>query len=162
MIERLKHLLIGLLVIGLQPAFAEDILVIVSVDSPIQQLTIRQLANIYQRKTLISDQGIRWAPINLGADHPLRRAFSLEIYKQQPEDMESYWNIQYFKGITPPYVVSSQEAMLRFVTSAPGAIGYILPCRLNPTVRVVLTLPVSLTAPDKLACDDHPEQVTPQ
>lgn len=142
----------------IQPINADDILVIVANDSPVQKLTLRQLANIYQRKTLINHQGVRWAPLNLGADHPIRREFSQQLFKQWPEDMESYWNIQYFKGITPPYVVSSPEAMLRFVISTPGTIGYILPCHQSPLVRVVLTLPL---APDKsreLQCSEDSEE----
>jgi hypothetical protein len=56
--------------------------------------------------------------------------------------MEAYWNAQYFQGITPPYVVTSEAAMLRFITSTLGAIGYILPCHLDDSVQVVFKLKV--------------------
>jgi hypothetical protein len=56
--------------------------------------------------------------------------------------MEAFWNIQYFKGINPPYVVSSEEAVLRFVSSTPGAIAYINPCHLDSRVRVLIKLSI--------------------
>lgn len=56
--------------------------------------------------------------------------------------MEAYWNTQYFQGISPPYVVASEAAMLRFIASTFGAIGYILPCHLDASVQVVFKLKV--------------------
>jgi len=81
-------------------------------------------------------------PINLGIDNPLRLAFSKKLFKQSPTEMETFWNIQYFKGIIPLYVVTSEEAVLRFVASTPGAIGYINPCHLDSRVRVLITLTI--------------------
>jgi hypothetical protein len=92
---------------------------------------------------LLNDSGQRWIPLNLAPDDPVRLAFSHSLYKKSPQDMESYWNEQYFQGITPPYVVASEEAMLRFVTSTPGAIGYILPCHLDKRVQVVFRIKIS-------------------
>jgi hypothetical protein len=48
--------------------------------------------------------------------------------------------VQYFQGITPPHVLSSEEAMLRFVASTAGAIGYALPCHIDERVQVLWTL----------------------
>ena len=121
---------------------ADELLIIVAKDSAISQINSRQLERIFRRKSLINQRGERWVPINLGIDNPLRLAFSKRLFKQSPIEMETFWNIQYFKGISPPYVVTSEEAVLRFVTSMPGAIGYINPCHLDSRVRVLMKLTI--------------------
>jgi ABC-type phosphate transport system substrate-binding protein len=121
---------------------ADELLIIVAKDSAISQINSRQLERIFRRKSLINQRGERWVPINLGIDNTLRLAFSKRLFKQLPVEMETFWNIQYFKGISPPYVVTSEEAVLRFVASTPGAIGYINPCHLDSRVRVLMTLTI--------------------
>ncbi len=122
---------------------ADEIFVVIGKTSSVEKLTLKQLENIYRRKTLIGEDGERWNPINLSANNPLRIAFAQKIFQQPPEVMEAYWNAQYFQGIMPPYVVNSVEAMLRFVEDTPGTIGYLLPCQVDDRVRVILKLPVS-------------------
>ncbi|HFD11023.1 MAG TPA: hypothetical protein ENJ32_00930 [Crenotrichaceae bacterium] len=61
------------------------------------------------------------------------------MFNQSPLEMQDFWNIQYFHGILPPRVVTSEEAMLRFVANTPGAIGYVLSCHLDNRVKSVLT-----------------------
>jgi len=54
-----------------------------------------------------------------------------------PEDMQSYWNDQYFHGVLPPPVLDSEEAVLRFVSSTAGAIGYVSACAVDKRVEIV-------------------------
>jgi len=136
-----QRLIIGLLFFS-QQLIADELFIVVAKDSSIMQINIRQLEHIYRRKTRINKQGERWVPINLGVKNALRQTFSAKLFKQRPEEMEAFWNIQYFKGITPPYVVSSEEAVLRFIAHTPGAIGYIKPCHLDSRVRVLLKLSI--------------------
>jgi hypothetical protein len=123
-----------------QQLIANELLIVVAKDSVNVAMNYRKLEHIFRRKTRINEQGKRWVPINLKINDPLRQAFSKKIFKQSPEDMGVFWNTQYFKGISPPYVVSSEEAVLRFIVNTPGAIGYISPCRLDDRVKVVMTL----------------------
>ncbi len=127
------------------PAYADDILVITGTGTPFTNATSKRLENIFLRKTLLNEDGIRWIPLNLNPDNPIRQAFSDTLFHRHIDALESYWNEQYFQGITPPYVVASVEAMLRFVTGTRGAIGYILPCHLDERVQVVFKLPTPYT-----------------
>jgi hypothetical protein len=131
-----------LLLLSVSPTFADDILVITGLQVDIKDITMKKVENIFLKKTLVNAQGTRWIPLNLNPDHPIRQAFSQTVFKQRPEDMETYWNDQYFQGISPPYVVNSEEAMLRFIASTSGAIGYILPCHLDSRVQVVFKIKV--------------------
>jgi len=134
--------LLILLLLLVSPAIADEILVVTGLQVEVKDMSMKRVENIFLKKTLVNQQGIRWIPLNLNPDHPLRQAFSQTLFKQRPEDMEAYWNDQYFQGITPPYVVTSEEAMLRFITSTLGAIGYILPCHLDSRVQVVFKVKV--------------------
>jgi ABC-type phosphate transport system substrate-binding protein len=138
--HRLHLFLIIISFIFNSPLLADKILVIVAKNSPIMGLTLQQLENIYRKKNQLNTNNERWVPINLIIEDPLRQAFSEEVFKQRPEEMESFWNIQYFNGIIPPYVVSSNEAVLRFVNSTPNAIGYIHHCYLDQRVQVIMKL----------------------
>jgi hypothetical protein len=131
-----------LLLLSVSPIFADDILVVTGLQVDIKDITMKKVENIFLKKTLVNAQGTRWIPLNLNPDHPIRQMFSQTVFKKRPEDLESYWNDQYFQGISPPYVVNSEEAMLRFIASTSGAIGYILPCHLDSRVQVVIKIKV--------------------
>lgn len=130
-------------------SIADEIVVITARDSPISSLTIKAIRRIYRKETLIDGNGTKWVPVNLSTDHRIRQAFSLDLFNKRPEEMELYWNAQYFKGILPPHVVDSQEAMVSFVANTPGAIGYIAPCHLNDRIKIVARLEIKSPTPLK-------------
>jgi hypothetical protein len=43
----------------------------------------------------------------------------------------------YFHGVLPPHVLESEEAVVLFVNSTPGAIGYISFCPPNLRAKIV-------------------------
>jgi len=100
-----------------------------------------ELARIYLRKKSWWDDGTRITPVNFPADHPLRRSFSLAVLGALPEELETYWNDQYFHGVMPPHILTSEEAVIRFVASTPGAIGYVTEGAVTKEVQVLLLLP---------------------
>ena len=113
--------------------------VVVAAQAPAASLTLEELAQVYRRRRQFVG-GQRVQPINLPASHGLRRFFSQSVLQQAPEDMEDYWRDMYFNGIFPPFVLASEEAVLRFVSSTPGAIGYVSACALDRRVTVLLML----------------------
>ncbi len=114
------------------------------------------LANVFRRKLVMNDATLLYVPVNLPASNLLRRAFNLALFRQTPEDMQPYWNEKYFHGISPPHVLASSEAIMRFVQSTPGAIGYVLECEADERVDVILRLPLIKSEPALLkACDKH-------
>ncbi len=107
-----------------------------------ENLSARDLSKVFRRKLLINTAGITLIPVNLAVSDPLRRAWSVALFGLEPSEMELYWNEQYFHGISPPIVVQSTEAMLRFVQRTRGAIGYVLDCELDSRVHAIAYLPV--------------------
>jgi len=123
-------------------AFGESIAVISQRTSSINSLSIETLKLVYLRKLLLDSNGHRWIPINLASSHELRQSFSLLLFQKLPEEQEEYWNEQYFQGISPPTVLASEEAVLRFVAITPGAIGYVRLGLVDDRVNVLKVLPL--------------------
>lgn len=125
------------------PAWARPgIAVIVARDASVRRLDRATLRDIYLKKIFVDDRGRTLIPVNLPADHPLRRAFSLDLLGATSEELQNYWNERYFHGIRPPYVLGSQNAVVQFVVRTPGAIGYVVTCKVNASVREIMILPV--------------------
>ncbi len=98
---------------------------------------------MFAKKRLFWSDHSAVVPVNLAASHPLRRAFSLSIFKKTPEQLQDYWNDQYFHGVIPPPVLASEEAVLRFVASTPGAVGYVSACSVDKRVDVIALIQVA-------------------
>lgn len=118
----------------------DSIAVIVAHGAHASPLDRRELAAIFKRKKQFWPDGMRISPVNLPAGDPLRRAFSSAVLHNAPEELDDYWRDQYFHGELPPYVVASQEAMIRFVSATPGAVGYVSGCLLDKRVGEVMRI----------------------
>ncbi len=125
-------------------AFAgeEPIAVIVS-PSNAKALKRDDLVLFFKRKKLFWSDGVKAQPVNLPASHHLRQSFSQTVLGHTPEELEKYWNDLYFHGISPPYVLASEEAIVRFVAETPGAIGYVSLCSASARVTVALVITAS-------------------
>jgi hypothetical protein len=119
------------------------IAVVLAKAAPVRTLRLGDLALIYRRKQLLWKDGTKVNPVNLPANNPLRRMFSQAVLGATPEDLDRYWNDMYFHGVSPPFVLSSDEAVLRFVAQTRGAIGYVSYCSVAGRAHVVLILSAS-------------------
>lgn len=115
------------------------IAIIISPDHS-RSLKLAEVALIFRRKKLFWSDGSRVAPVNLPANHALRQAFSRIVLGLSPEEMEKYWNNMYFHGTSPPFVLSSEEAVMRFVAQTTGSIGYVSYCDVDARVKVAMVL----------------------
>ena len=118
----------------------EQIAVIVSLAHPEEAVSRAELNRIYERRRRFWSNGARIVPINLSAEHPVRMQFSRLVFDKSPEDMQDYWNARYFQGVSPPYTLASEDAVLAFVASTPGSIGYVSARILNGKVKVITYL----------------------
>lgn len=116
------------------------IAVIVGASAPRLALDRDTLRDIYLKKIFVDKEGHRLIPVNLPPESPLREAFTHLLIRMPDNRLQDYWNRQYFQGVSPPYVLASQQAVVRFVASTPGAIGYVSACFLGPDVHVALWL----------------------
>jgi len=84
---------------------------------------------------------IPMVPVNREANSPVREKFSEAVFNLSPQELAEYWNQLRFKGKLPPLVQTSDQAVLGFVRSVPGAIGYIDASQATTGVKVLMRLP---------------------
>jgi ABC-type phosphate transport system substrate-binding protein len=125
---------------------AEEMMaVITSASFPFNEVLDKEdLDRIYRRKKLYWGDGEKIIPVNLPVTHPLRRSFSRLVLGALPAELEAYWNEQYFHGVSPPYVLASEEAVVQFIATTPGSIGYVNAASVHGRVRVLIYLPTAL------------------
>ena len=113
---------------------------ITSAKNSAPKVQFNDLEAIYRRQVLFDERGNFLVPVNLSVDLSLRRVVSSYLFDAEPRGMEAYWNERYFHGVSPPHVVASTEAMLRFIHVTEGALGYVLDCHADKRVTVLWTV----------------------
>lgn len=104
----------------------------------IKRLDAPTLARIYTGRVIEVD-GVPVTAINANAGSDVRTRF-LQVFLQQDEDKyTAYWTVRRYigKGASPREMNKSSD-VIRFVTSTPGAIGYIDASELQPGLNVLL------------------------
>lgn len=119
---------------------AEPSLVVIVHPNRTVALAIGDVRHIYLGRHRFWDDGSAIVALNLPAGTALRERFSQRVLRGDSAELTAYWNERYFHGVFPPAVLSSSDAVKRYVASEPGAIGYIEATEVDSSVRVVLTL----------------------
>src|SRR5689334_22802424 len=112
--------------------------VIVNEANPVATLTQAELRRIFMKQSRMWPHGEPMVPVDWDSTHYLRAVFSKDVLKRSVREMAEYWVQQSMtQGLTPPSTQRSARAVLRFVSSVPGAISYVPPSEVDETVRVM-------------------------
>ncbi|CAG0937888.1 hypothetical protein GALLN_00037 [Gallionellaceae bacterium] len=133
-----------LLILGILitlPARAAGLVVIASPDVPVDKISVSEMAAIYTLRKTVWGNNAPVVPVNREANSALREKFSEAVFNLSPQELAEYWNQLRFKGKQPPLVQTSDQAVLGFVRSVPGAIGYVDGSQAMTGVKVLLRLP---------------------
>jgi len=136
---RALSLILGILWSSLVPA--EGLLIIASPEVPDTAISVRQLADIYSLKKIFWADASQVVPVNREASSAEREKFSEAVFNLTLQEQAEYLNRLSFQGKLPPLVQTSDQAVLGFVRSVPGAIGYINANQVPTGVKVLLRLP---------------------
>ena len=122
-------------------AHAQRLLVIASPLVSENTMSIKELTDIYLMRKPYWSNGIRVIPVNREVTSAVREKFSKDVFNLSPQQMSDYWNRLRFQGKLPPSVQNSDEGVLNFVRSIPGAIGYVRADHVPRDVKVMMELP---------------------
>jgi hypothetical protein len=96
------------------------------------------LAQIYLGKARSWGDGSPITPVDLSAVSAVRRAFSESVLGTPVDEVKRHWMRNVSAGQRPPAVKDSDAAVIAFVSSSRGAVGYVSDSAEIPdTVRVV-------------------------
>ena len=117
---------------------ADSYQVIVNPDNNVTSVDRGFLREAFLKRTTSWDNGDTIRPVDLTSRFPAREAFAHEVLNKTLSQVRSYWNQQIFsgKGVPPPEL-DSEAAVIRYVLSNRGGIGY-LPANANPDGAKVL------------------------
>jgi len=103
---------------------ADDRLVVIG-HSSLSKTDVSTLQRLYTgRLVSINEQAA--IPVHLPPGDPLRRQFLDVVMKQSEEQYSGYWLVRQYVGKgAPPQEFATVEALLKYVTTTPGALGYL-------------------------------------
>lgn len=114
------------------------LVVIVNNTNPVKTLAVADLRRIFMKQTRMWPHAESIVPVDWDATSPNREAFSKRVLARSVREMGDYWVQQSVtQGLAPPSTQRSARALLRFIASVPGAIGYLPPGDVDDTVSVV-------------------------
>jgi ABC-type phosphate transport system substrate-binding protein len=119
---------------------AEGLVVIANTQVPVNSISVEELTLVYLIQRNSWSNGVVIVPVNREASSAERGFFSEQLFNRTPSDMSEYWNRLRFTGKIPPLVQTSDQAVLGFVRSVPGAIGYVDAELVTTGVKVLLKL----------------------
>lgn len=104
----------------------------------VRRLDVLTVARIYTGKVIEVD-GVPVTAINANAGSEVRARFLQAFLNQDEDKYTAYWTVRRYigKGASPRELAKSSD-VIRFVTSTPGAIGYIEEADLRPGLNVLL------------------------
>ena len=137
----MRALLLILGVLWATPGQAGGLLVIASPQVPDAVISVEQLANIFTLKKIFWTDQTQVVPVNREASSVEREKFSEAVFNLSTQELGEYWNRLSFQGKLPPLVQTSDQAVLGFVRSVPGAIGYINANQQPTGVKILLRIP---------------------
>lgn len=111
---------------------------IVNQENPVSAAGTHEIADWFlKRATRWSDGELVYA-VDLRPDASARRAFSERVLKRSVSAVRNYWQQRIFSGRdVPPPELDSDEAVIRYVASHRGAIGYISQCVQGSGIKVL-------------------------
>lgn len=119
---------IGALLLGapLESDASEPYQVIVNSKNPAATVDREFLTDVFLKRTTSWEHSEPTAPVDLPPSSPVRRAFSQQVLRRSVSVVRTYWTQRIFSGRdVPPPELQTEEAVLHYVASHPGAVGYV-------------------------------------
>jgi len=89
------------------------------------QIPREALSSIFLRRAQRWADGSEVAPVDQSVQSAVRRRFSKRVLDEPIISVQAFWHKQMVNGVAPPPVKSSNQEVLSYVASTPGAIGYV-------------------------------------
>jgi ABC-type phosphate transport system substrate-binding protein len=135
---RIRTILLCAAIALAAPAAADETFkVVVNPSNGVSSMTRQQLSQLFLKKSTRWPGGQTVQAVE-PSDERLRSAFCKDVHRKTLNAVRSYWNQLIFSGReVPPLEKSDDDAVVSFVRSTPGAIGFVSVGAATPGVKVV-------------------------
>jgi ABC-type phosphate transport system substrate-binding protein len=121
-----------------QPVAAQEFKVIVNSANPISELSSNTVARLFLKEASNFPGGGPATPVEPAKSSAVRAAFAKAILGLTVQNLDTYWQQQIFSGRdVPPASKGSDDDVVAFVRTNPGAIGYVAATAATPGVKVI-------------------------
>ena len=117
---------------------AQGFKVVVNPDVNLVDIGQASLSSLFLKKDRKFSTGIEAAPVDLSSGAAARGAFSKAVHGRPTNAVVKYWVQQVFSGKeTPPISKDTDDAVVAYVKSTAGGIGYVSEGAATPGVKVL-------------------------
>ena len=123
----LSVLALAVLAAGALPVVSADASFRVIVHPQVKgsQIPRAALTSIFLKQAPKWGDGTAVRPVDQSVRSLVRKSFSGDVLQQGIVEVQVYWQRKMSAGVVPPPVKTSDEEIVSFVASTPGAIGYV-------------------------------------
>ena len=122
----LKALLLLIAVATTPLAAQQGYVVIVNDANSVSSVSATELSRMFMKKLNRWQSGLDVVPVDLPESAAAREAFSAAVHGKAVSAVHAFWQQQIFSGrAVPPAEKASDEQVIAFVRSTPGAVGYV-------------------------------------
>ena len=112
--------------------------VVVNKSNSARTISIVDLRRMFLKQSRMWPSAEPVVPVDWDATSEVRQEFSRTVLNRTVREMADFWVQQSLsQGLAPPSTQKSAKAVLRFVSSVPGAISYVPTADVDGTVKVV-------------------------
>ncbi len=131
-------LLASLFTVGTAAQDAQGFKVVVHPSNQVASLERSVVKKMFLKKESKWPNGSKVQPVDLKASSSVRKVFSKKAVGKSVRSIKSYWQQQIFSGRgVPPPEKSSNQSVLSYVSTHPGAIGYVSASTNTANVKVL-------------------------
>ena len=130
--------ILTILFIGIYSVNAQSFKVIVNQSNTASTLTAKDASDFFLMKKNKWSDNTKVAPVDLSSNSDIRESFSKSVHKKSTGQIRAFWQQSVFSGKgTPPREMKDDLAVINFVKSNKGAIGYISASTSTDGVKVI-------------------------
>ena len=127
-----------ILVAGLASSVVHAEVAVIVNASNTNSVASSDISRIFLGKMKSFNDGSSAVPVNLKSTLATRGEFEDKALGKSSSQVKAYWSKQLFSGKgKPPKELASDADVINFVSSTPGAIGYVEASNVNDSVRVI-------------------------
>ena len=132
-------LILFLTIAGFSTVHGMDVAIVVNKDNPVDELTMREVAALFELRQQFWKEGDRVYVIIQQSRRAEKNVMLKKVYRQTDEGLNKYLLNRMFKGeiLDFPQIESSNEKVKQEVRRRPNAIGFIDAATIDNTVKVL-------------------------
>ncbi|NVK57381.1 MAG: hypothetical protein HWE26_17390 [Alteromonadaceae bacterium] len=118
-----------------------EIVVAVAKSSRIDNISKRELIDVFMGRFDVLENGERVQPVDYSGNSSLRWSFYKRLVGKNQKQINAYWSRLVFSGrAKPPVLVESVEQSVQFILKNPAGLAYFPAGRVSKEMRIVHVL----------------------